>query len=338
MPTIKDVARHAGVSVTTVSRVINSHPYVQPDLREHVLRSIEALGYRTNMLARGIRQGSTQSLGFIVRDMRSANFSQICSAAEEMAERHGYELFVCNSNRDPAKERRYIGSLIDRQVDGLILFTADDRVNNLDLVNTTAVPVALVSSNLPHEGVDRVASNDLQAAKDATRYLLGLGHQRIGYIGWGLQVPGSQDRLNGYLQAYSEAGIAPDVRMYRTCGTTPDNSQREVNFMLALANPPTALIVAATDLVSGALAAVYESNISIPGELSLLAFDDREITQLHRPPITVMARDIGARGAEAVKLVLSRVKGDLPREPQIVTVPFSLLTRASTTAPGPIQI
>ncbi len=328
MPSMKDVARYAGVSVTTVSRVVNDYPHVDAGVRERVLNAAAVLGYRANAVARSMRQGRTRSLGLIVRDMASTNFASICAAAESSAEQRGYQLFVCNSNRDPQKERRYIEALLNRRADGLVIFTADDRVNNLDLT-VGGPPVVLVESEL-NIAADRVTSGGEHAAAEATRHLLGLGHRRIAFLAWGQGIHVGKGRLKGFLGAMAEAGITPDVALTRHCGVDPARSGPETRFVLTLDPTPTALLISATDLTPAALSTIRDLQIEVPRDLSVLAFDDREAASFFAPPITVMERHAADLGSQAVELLLDRIEGRLTEGEETRLVPFSLLVRGST--------
>lgn len=334
MPTVKDVARYAGVSVTTVSRVLNQYPHVVPDVRERVRQACDALGYRANGLARSMRRGFTRSLGLIVRDMGSANFGAICAASESAAGERGYQLFVCNTNRDTNRERRYIAALLERRVDGLVLFAADDRVNNLDLLGDMGPPVVLVESELGGFGQDQITSDGDNAAAAATQYLLSLGHRRIAFLAWGQEVAVGRGRLNGYRRALAMAGITPDVALVRFCGVNHEQAAAETAFALSIQPPPTALLISAGDLTPGALEAVLALGLKVPQQLSVLAFDDREATRFFNPPISLMARKVPELGTRAVELLLDRLEGRIPEAPQSVTVPFSLVVRGST-GPAP---
>jgi LacI family transcriptional regulator len=333
---MKDVARYAGVSVSTVSRVVNDYPHVTDKLRERVLQAAEALGYRTNILARTMRSGRSHSLGLIVRDMLSANFAAICAAAEAVAETNDYDLFVCNSNRDPGKERRYIKSLLERKVDGLILFTADDRINNLDLLENYPTPVVLVSSGLTGVKADRIDTCDEIASMTAARHLAGLGHARIAYLAWGQHIPSGKRRLTGFESVMRAAGKSIDPILVRHCGVDPHRSEIETRFALELDPPPTAVLVSTTDLLPGALTAVRSLDLAVPDDVSVLAFDDREVTRFFDPPITVMKRDVSALGSQAVELLLKRL-ADPSRPPSTTEVAFSLLARGSTAAPRQLE-
>jgi LacI family transcriptional regulator len=262
-------------------------------------------------------------------NMASANFGAICAHAEAAAAAEGYQLFVCNSSRDPARERRYIESLLERQVDGLVLFTADDRVNNLDLLGAGGPPVVLVESELPSETAARVTSDGEAAAAEATRYLIELGHRRIAFLAWGQAVMVGRGRLAGYQRALAEAGLPGDVALVRHCGVDPAAAEPETTFALRTRPGPTALIISAADLVPGALHAVRTSGMQVPRELSVLAFDNREATQFFSPPVTVMARNVPDLGTQAIRLLLEQLEHS-PCAKQVATVPFSLVVRDST--------
>lgn len=335
MVKLKDVARYAGVSISTVSRVLNGRPYVKPALQERVLQAVAALDYRANEVARSMRLGASRSLGLIVRDMLSVNFAEICAAAEAVAEENGYDLFVCNSNRSPEKERRYIESLLDRQVDGLVMFTADDRVNNLSPAHERSTPVVLVSSGLDDNRADRIDTNDYMAARTAVQHLTDLGHTRIGFLAWSQTISSGYPRLAGYRASLLEAGLEPDPALIRFCGVDRGRSFVETGFLIDLREPPSALIISAADLVAGALDMLFERDIRIPDDLAVVAFDNVDIARFFRPQLTVLHRDVSAIGRLSTELVLQRI-ADPSGPAKVVTIPFEIdIGGSTTTTPVP---
>jgi DNA-binding LacI/PurR family transcriptional regulator len=326
---LKDVARYAGVSISTASRVLNDYPHVTEPVRRRVLDAASVLGYRANVVARSMRLGRSHSLGLIVRDMRSGNFGEICAAAEAVAEANGYDLFVCNSNRNPHKERRYLESLLERQVDAVMLFVADDRINNLDVVHREGTAIVLVSSGLSDDRSDRVDTGDAEAAVVATGHLIALGHSRIAFLAWDQQIPSGHERLGGFKAAMARAGLEVDPAWVRYCGVDAARAASEVQFVLDLDTPPTALIAAATDLVPGALVALRDRQLRAPRDISVVAFDDREAARLFDPPLTVMRRNVGDVGRVATELALQRIT-DPAAPPRKLEIPFSLVVRGST--------
>ncbi|MEX2540657.1 MAG: LacI family DNA-binding transcriptional regulator [Trueperaceae bacterium] len=330
---MKDVARYAGVSTSTVSRVINHYPYIRADVRERVLHAATILGYRTNAVAKSMRLGRSNSIGLVVRDMLSANFAEICSSAEAVAEAKEYDLYVCNSNRGPDKERRYIDSLLKRRVSGLIIFPVDQRIDNLDLAREDDTPVVLVGSSFAGVKADCIDSCDASAAFEATQHLIELGHSRIAILVWGHRIPTGEVRLAGFESAMAKAGHKADPAYIRYCGHDRERAMVETNNLLAMVPRPTALIVSAIDMLPGALGAIRRSHaISVPRDLSVIAFDDSPLADCFIPPLSVMKRDVGDIGAKAVELLINRISN--PSIPTVKAhVPFSLVQRASTAEP-----
>lgn len=311
---------------------MRNYPHVTEEVRSRVLASSAELGYRPNAIARNMRLGQTRSLGLVVRDMLSVNFAEICAAAEAVAEANDYDLFVCNSNRSPDKEKRYINSLLERQVAGVIVFVADDSVNNLGGVLDDGKAAVLVSTGLVDERIDRVDTCDEEASTEATRHLIELGHQRIAYLAWGQKIPSGRERLEGYRKAHEEAGIAVISHLVRHCEFDTTKAGAEVEFLMHQPEPPTALIISAANLVPGALGAIHALGLKPPVDLSVIAFDDRDSARLFNPPITVMRRRVSDVGRLAVELVLQRI-ADPAAPRRRAEVRFSLLQRGSTAPP-----
>lgn len=329
MATVLDVAKRAGVSPSTVSRVLNGKPYVRAEVKTRVLEAASELNYKANELARSMRRGYSKAIGLVVRDMLSANFGKICAAAEAEAGLHGFELLICNSNRNPEKERAYIQSLVEWQVDGVIVFAADITVDNIKDLRLN-VPIVAASSVTKHEPVDAIDSDWIPATEDATRRLLGLGHTRIGILVWGQYQAGGRSGLEGYLKALEGAGVELDPGLIRHCSHDPDSSSQATIELLGLRSPPTALVVLSPDLTPGALSAIGDAGLSIPTDMSIINIDDSVYAQYHRPPISVMQRDVGLLGSGSVRMLLERLDGEAPGRSRTEVVPFSFNDRGST--------
>jgi LacI family transcriptional regulator len=329
--TIKEVARYAGVAPSTVSRVLNGRPFVTDEVRHRVENAVAMLGYRPSSVARSLRMRSTQLLGMVVRDMSNSNFAVICEAAEAAAQERGYSLLVCNSNRSSSKEARYLELLIQRQVDGVLVFVADERVNNLKPWLEQGIPVVLVDSELPVP-IDQIRSDGEHGGYVAARHLLELGHRRIAVLVYSQELVVGRSRLRGCLRAFAEFRVAPDPALVRYCHSSPESAEAEALHVLRV-EKPTALLATSLQLTTGLLRAVGQLGLKVPADLSIVGFDETELTRQYQPTLTVVARDVPAMGAQAVSLLLDRMEQAEVAPPRLVTIPFALRPGGSTSAP-----
>ncbi len=333
---IKDVAKYAGVSPATVSRTLNGHPHVKEDIRKKVQEAIQTLGYRPNNIARSMRTQSTHVLGFLERDVHNVNFTKVMGGADKVAGELGYSIMLCNSQGDSSKEDFYIQLLLSQRVDGLIIFVADERINNLRPVVAAGIPFVMAESYIPGIQADSAASDGEHGIYLAARHLLDLGHRSIGVILSKENILPSKVRYEGYQRAMREAGITPDILLVRFCTYSEKDGEREMDYLLKLGEArPTAIIAGSSQITAGALRAVSKNGIKIPDELSLVGFDDNTLSELFSPPLTVVTRNMWQLGEEAVKLLIQRLNGENdPKEYKQITQTCSLLVRGSTRAPG----
>lgn len=327
-PSIKDVAIRAGVSPATVSRVLNNHQ-VRPGVRERVMAAVQALEYRPDDAARSMRAHTTRIIGLLERDVRNPNFSIFCAEAEATASALGYVLFLCNSNRDSAKEAAYIDLLLRRRIDGVIIFVANEQVNNLTPLIDSKTPFLLLESEIEGIQGDSIVSDGEQGVYLATRYLLQLGHTEIAILPGRQSILPGRHRYRGYRRAMEEAGIQPDPRLVRFCEFDEDAGEREMNLLLDMAEvQPTAVIAGSNQITRGCLRTLARRGIQLPDDLSFIAFDDTDLTTLFSPPLTVVRR--AQKGELSVRLLVQRITGQLPPEPQRIVTECELIVRGST--------
>src|SRR5215218_7202424 len=208
MPTIREVAEQAQVSVSTVSHVINHTRFVDPETQERVRRAIKVLGYRPNLLARSLRRRETRTIGLLVPDNANPFFAEFARVIEDAGFAEGYSVILCNSDRSEAKEETYIDVLLAKQVDGLIVISSTDRIDLLQRVIDVGVPLVVVDRNLPDLSVSQALVANEQGGYLAGRYLVELGHRRVGCIGGPSEGNPSWDRVLGFKRALAEAGVS----------------------------------------------------------------------------------------------------------------------------------
>lgn len=328
-PTMHDVARVAGVSLKTVSRVVNREAQVRPETTERVVAAVRQLGYRRNDVARHLRQGgSTLTVGLIIEDISDPFYSTLARAIEHVARDHGYLMLVGDSGEDPHREEELAGAFCARRLDGLVIVPiAGDHAH---LTREMDLGTAVVFVDRPAHGidVDTVLCDNAAGARSAVGHLVGHGHRRIGFVGNDDSVYTAQQRFRGYRTALEDGSIGYDDRLVRRGPRDVDQAQAAVTDLLAADPALTAVFAANNRMAIGALRALREQ---APG-LGLVGFDDFELADAVEPAVTVMAQDPYAMGEQAARLLFSRLSGE-DRPPRTVTLPPRLVVRGSGEVP-----
>jgi LacI family transcriptional regulator len=330
--TLRDVAREAGVSVSTASRVLNGQPFVSEGVRARVLLASDRLGYRPDVAARAMRTGSSGAVGLIVSDISNPLFAAIARAADDVLHPHGFALLVANSANDPAHEAELIAAFRQRRLDGLMIAVADEGAPGLASRVDSFGAAVLLDREVEGARADAVLSDHASGFADALRHLALLGHRRVALIaGTGLQ-RGSRVRIATYLEEADRLALDHDEAILREGELTVQDGYRAVGEILRLANPPTAIIAGNNQLFAGMFAALRDLGVRIPQDLSVVACEDTELTALHIPPLDVVRRDLEELGAKAATLLLERLETPRRRRRQLV-LPTIFEARGSTAAP-----
>jgi LacI family transcriptional regulator len=333
--TIVDVARRAGVSLGTVSRVINDKATVGGALRERVLAAARALGYAPNPAAQNMRAASTRAVGVMVSDLSNPLFASTVAAAEEVLHRSGYTMILSNSRDRPETEREIITLFQRRRFDGMIVtLSREDDPGILQLLAQAPMPVVLLERECAL-AVDSVATDHAMGAAQAVRYLLGLGHRRIGLVTVTRAALPGRSRGQAYLDAHKAAGVPADPALMSFDGFLPDAGYHAAYRMLVSPRPPTA-IVAGANQMPDVLKAVRTLKLPIPKRLSLVTIGDTEVASLYQPPLTAVRWELRKVGAAAAELLLARLSGAASEaSPRRIVLPTELVLRQSCAAPIP---
>lgn len=327
--TIREVARRAGVSISSVSRALSDHPHVSAELRTRVVTAAQALGYQPDFLAQRLRHGNTHSVGFLVGAISNPIMADIFTSSSTYLDQHGYAMILACSQNQGAADRAYLNFFAQRQVSGLIVSTATtEAAGTSQLIDQLQIPAVMLDRppcDCPH--VSAVQSNHSSGIKAAVHHLLAQGHHRIALIGGAAHFPPAAARLAGFHDALTEAGLASDPQLVRSVGMDRDVGYQETHQLLALPDPPTALIAGGNLILAGVLQALQERAIQIGHDLALIGCDDTELTRLHTPPITVVARNLAQIGETAAELLLKLMHG---HKRETVLLPTQLLSRASS--------
>jgi LacI family transcriptional regulator len=329
---MREVAELAGVAMSSVSRVLSSHPDVSPEMRERVMAAVEELGYQPNLLAQGLRRRETLSVGFVVGDISNPLLAEIVSAAEATLREAGYSMLLTNSESNPQLDADYIRILEQRRVDGMILSMAlEGHDPTIELLRQLERPIAVVDRELPADIPASRALSDHQAGMgDAVRHLLDLGHRRIGLV-VGQPVRPSIERRRALEAVYAERYLPPTHTVLAGSFST-DYGSTATQELLDLDDPVTAVIAGGNQLLIGALRVIQERGLELGRDLSLVGCDDVAITELYRPPIAVVRRDNHALGRAAAELLLRRMQGE--DDPAEIVLPTEFVPRASCSPLG----
>ncbi|HOP95009.1 MAG TPA: LacI family DNA-binding transcriptional regulator [Dictyoglomaceae bacterium] len=332
-PTMKDVAKLAGVSISTVSHVINKTRYVEKETREKVYEAIKALDYRPNTLASSLRKKVSSTIGLIISNITNLFYPEVVRGVEDYLAKYNYNLILCNSDEDVEKEKKYIEVLFSRRVDGLIITPSksSETRDNLDLFRERNTPVVLVDRKIEGLEEDVVLADNIGGAHEAVRYLLSLGHRRIGIITGPLDTTTGSERLEGYFKALSDLNIKKDDSLIYEGDFKEESGYRGVKELLSLPNPPTAIFATNNLMSLGALKGIFELNLKIPKDISLISFDDMEWFPYFSPPLTAIYQPAYELGEAAVKLLFERFRKGRKRRKEVI-LPTKLIVRDSCSS------
>lgn len=338
MATMADVARSAGVSVATVSHVLNDTRPVRPHTHQAVLDAIEELGYTPNTLARSLVTSRTRSIGLAVSAISNPYFTEILQGVEAAALEHGYSLLIADPHDDPVHERKVVQLLHERRVDGMIVAPSADPRDLVAYLGRHRVPTVFLDRVVGTPEGDGTALFDqvcAESAEPTTRlvtHLAGLGHRRIGLVAGRPGLSTTRERITGYQHGLAAAGLPHDERLLVHGDSEAAGGERATAALLSLAVPPTALVTANNAMTIGALRTLRERGLTVPGDLALCCFDDFAWADLFSPRLTAVAQPSRELGAQAVRLLLERLAAP-DRPARTVRLPCAFVHRTSCGCP-----
>jgi len=323
----RDVAARAGVSVATVSRVLNGADSVAPEYRDKVLAAVEALGYRPNRLARNLRRQGAEMIGLVVSDIENPHFAQMVRAAEDEAYRRGYRVLLCNTDESPEKQAAYLEVLAGERVRGVILAPSDPAGREISQLLDLGIPVVAFDRSVRDPRADAVLVQNARAAELATEHLLAMGRERIGFIGGPVTTETGRERTAGYEATMRRHGLTPRV----ADGAFRIATAASAAATLLDAGPLDGLVVANNLMAIGALETLRARRIAVPEGIALVAFDDPFWADVVQPALTTLAQPIRAMVESAIELLLDRISG-ARGEPERIVFEFELRVRESSRA------
>lgn len=330
--TIKDVARVAGVAVSTVSRVINGSGYVSAESRQRVLQAVEELHFEPSRAARALTTGRTGTVALVLPDITNPFFPAVARGVEDAASAAGYTVILCNTDDDPAQEASYISTLQEQRVDGIVL-TFCSLANQEQWASLSdRIPVVLTDRRLEQGTVDSVFLDNFGGGCLATRHLLGLGHRTIGHISGPPHLFTSQDRRLGYEVALREAGVPPAEGLVRAGDFKYASGYAR---MRELQETGVTAVFAANDMMAiGAIRAVEDAGGRVPEDVAVVGFDDIGLASFVKPGLTTISQPAYQMGVIATDMLLERMGGQAPRDPKQVILAPTLVVRDSCGGKG----
>jgi LacI family transcriptional regulator len=307
MATIKDVASKAGVSITTVSHVINETRFVSDDLTKRVQQAMEELNFRPNSLAQSLRSGKSKTIGLVIPDISNLFFAEISRKIEDNGFDHRYSVILCNTDDDPEKESIYINVLIEKQVDGIIFISAGGDGENLSENIAREIPMVVADRDIKDIYADIVLVNNKDGGYQATKHLIDLGHKRIGCIAGPSMVTPSGQRLEGYKMALQEARIPFEEKLVTNGDFRYEGGEHAMQELLDLGEPLDAVFVCNDMMALGAMRSINNSGLSIPDDISLIGFDNIPISQSVYPSLSTIAQPIKEMANIIVEMLISRI-------------------------------
>lgn len=331
--TMQDVAALAGVSLKSVSRVVNAEPGVSPALSDRVRRAVDELGYRHNLAASNLRRGQrTGAIGMLVQDLSNGFCAEALRAVEDRARERGVVVMAASSDEDGPREREVVAGLVARRVDGLLLMPTSRDLGWLAPEIRAGLAVVAVDRRPVVPEIDAVVVDNQGSSAEAVGHLVAHGHRRIAFLGDTSGIVTAAERQDGYRAALRASGVAPDPALELTGLRSREAAREGVRALLDLADPPTALFAARNVISEGAVMALQDRGRT--HQVALVGFDDLAVAEMLDPAISVVTQHTHEIGTRAIDLLLSRLDGDTS-PPRTEVVATTLVPRGSGEIPGP---
>lgn len=329
---VRDVASAAGVSIGSVSRVLNNSGYASQALRRVVLEAVEKLGYEPDFTARHMRTGRSKTIGYLLPNIANPFLATHLSEVERLMQAEGYSLLV-GSSEQPTRDRELIAFFENRRLEGVIASPLAEYPDpaNCPFANCK-LPVVIVDRHMGH-AFDRVLMDHHQGLYQAMNHLITLGHRRVALFVSSASTRPGREKLAGYQAALRDAGLPFDDALVYMPRSWLESSRSRMTEMLRLAEPPTAIIALGTQMLSGAVRVAREAGMEVPRDLSVIGIGTMETLDLMYPPVTALRYNFERSAQATVQLMLDRINGEAPDAPCQVMIEWDLVMGASCAPP-----
>ena len=329
---IKDIARLAGVSHSTVSRALRNSPLVNSKTTQEIQGIARQLAYQPSAVARGLVTRKTHTIGVVVTTIADPFVSEVVIGIEMAANDHGYSVFLADSNADPVREQSVVHSFAERRVDGIVVTSSRVGALYTPLLVQMMVPIVLINNQHPGQFVHSVMIDNVPASREATGHLVGLGHRRIAYVGDQFGFESDTERLEGYREALQEAALPFCSELVVNGDGKPEGGIAAMDKLLALPDTPTAVFCYNDMTALGVLRSLRTHGLRVPADVSVVGFDDLFLASYIQPQLTTVRQPMQRMGRMAMESLLKVMSGQPSGE--AVKLPAELIVRESTAPPG----
>ena len=328
-PTIRDVAKQAGVAPITASRVLSRTGSFSEKARVRVETAASELGYVPNRIAQGLRSKRTNTIGLVLTDITNPFWTTVARGVEDVTSASGYNVIVCNTDESDIKQKQYIDILLQTQVDGFLLVPANNTIKDITRIQNLNIPLVVLDRSVPID-VDVVRANSKEGAYLLTKHLLELGHRRIAVLSGPRNISIMVDRIAGYTKAINEFGLSTDESLIFDNNLTLGAGSKMAEQALALNPRPTAIFATNNFIAIGAIRAIQKAGLSIPQDIALVGFDDLPEHMVIEPFLTVASQPAYDMGKQAMERLLTRLASneDIPFNENVL--PTQLIVRQSS--------
>jgi LacI family transcriptional regulator/LacI family repressor for deo operon, udp, cdd, tsx, nupC, and nupG len=338
MPTtIKDIARHAGVSHTTVSRALNHSLLISPQTTERIQEIAIELGYHPSVAARSLKTNRSQALGVIVSHIADPYFSEVLQGIDDVAQENSYSLFIASAQQDPVRENSIVQTMREHRVDGVILCSPNFTAEQSNQLNSYNIPIVALNNQASEVYRFAIYHDDVDGSRQVCQHLIGLGHNKIAYLGNVASGRTTQERLEGFIQSMKGADLPIRAEyIHQVSGNSAEQGLQGVDYFLSLPNRPTALICYNDLMALGALKGLHRAGLRVPEDMSVTGFDNIMYSDYTQPPLTTIDQPKRFLGAEAARMMFSQLSSDAVsplRETRIKRLKGMLIIRQSTSPP-----
>lgn len=322
--TVKDVAKLAGVSTSTVSRVINDDPRISTTTKEKVLTCIEELDYRINTIARSLKTSKTHSIGFVCPELTNNFFMSVAKGIEDELRKHNYSMIICNSNENIDEEKHRLDLLLEKCVDGIIIIPSSFEGQHLNYIKDQKIPVVLVDRLVDNFESDAVLVDNINGAYAATEKIISKGYRRIGFIGGDMRLSSAHERYEGYNRALFDYSIPLETEIVKFGDFHINSGYEMMKQLLEQESPPEYVFISNYFMHVGATKFLMESDKSSGKTVNIASFDDMEFTSMLNYCKLIVDQPIMEIGQKAAELLLQRISGDNPNFPSILRLKTKL--------------
>jgi len=336
---LKDVAKLAQTSVATASRAISGKGYIDENTKRSVLEAVRTLNYQPNLQARNLRQQSSGIVGLIIPNLLNAYYTTLANLLSQSLYEIGYHLWLAATQDDPEIEKSMLHDMLGYPVEGLIWVpTRGDDERLLKYIKDRHIPSLTIVRRVHNDVLDTIVFQDRAGTEIAIQHLINLGHRRIAYIGGDIRHTSNRERWGGYITALESAGLPRRDEWVKFGSNWSTLGEIATNELFQAAEKPTAIFVASNAIMPGVLRTLQQRQVNIPGNVSVVCFDDLDWFAFSVPPITAITHDHNKLANTTIDLLMKRIEGNkeqkAPSVPMFITIDFELVLRKSTAPPA----